>query len=593
MDQDILKRAKYWAESPVFDRQTNEEVKALISANDIRQLTDRFYRDLEFGTGGMRGIMGAGTAMMNIYNIRKASLALALYLKEQYPGKQDLTIAISHDSRLRGREFSQAACEVFAAQGIRSLITKQMRPVPMLSFMVKHYSCQAGVCVTASHNPPEYNGYKVYWSTGGQLVPPHDKNIVAKYMAIDDYGSIPRQEFAAALVSGLVKEIGEELDQSYFAAVHGLSLRPDNYRNFKIVYSPLHGTGIYAVPEALKRFGFSDVMIVPEQREPDGNFPTVKSPNPEDASAMAMALALGKKEGADLVLATDPDGDRIAVITREGDDFIWFNGNQLGCLLIDYVLGSLTANGKLPANGMVIKTIVTTELQRKITESYGVSCEDTLTGFKWICDLIENHENGTYKPQKKFICGGEESYGFLMDTFVRDKDAVMACAIAAEMIAWNKGQGRTMTQVLNSLFTKHNVFQETLLTSTFPGKEGAEKMNKMMENLRANPPRIIAGLNVQAIEDFQLGVRSQPEGNGFRPVKKLTLPRSDVLQFSLGGCSRVSVRPSGTEPKIKYYVSVEEPAKGFVGEDLERAKRRALQQAKAIEQAFVEIAKNG
>jgi phosphoglucomutase len=591
MDSKIAARAKYWAESPVFDAQTNAEIQSLLTAGDERQLTDKFYRDLEFGTGGMRGVMGAGTAMMNIYNIRKASLALADYLLESNPRDKPVTIAISYDSRLRGREFAEAACEVFAARGIRSLITKAMRPVPMLSFMVRHFGCQAGVCVTASHNPPEYNGYKVYWSTGGQLVPPHDGNIVARYGAIQDYGTIPRHDFRKAKEAGLIDEISDELDQAYFAAVAKLSLRPEGRKDFKIVYSPLHGTGIFAVPVALERFGFHNISIVPEQREPDGRFPTVKSPNPEDPAAMVMALALAKKERADIVLATDPDSDRIAVIAREGDDFIWFNGNQLGCLLIDYVLGAATEKGRLTGNDLVIKTIVTTELQRKIASSYGVDCIDTLTGFKWICDLIEEYESGAKKPYKKFICGGEESYGFLMDTFVRDKDAVIACAIASEMVAWNKSKGRTMTAALDALFSKHNVFHESLFTATFPGMEGANKIKKMMSELREKPPTTIAGLQVEAIEDYERGVRSEPRNSKFSVVKKLTLPRSDVLQFSLGGGTRASVRPSGTEPKIKFYVSVEEPAQGLTGKDLQNAKTSAMQRAKAIEEAFVELTK--
>jgi phosphoglucomutase len=529
--------------------------------------------------------------MMNIYNIRKASLALADYLLSERTGSDEIRIAISHDSRLRGREFAEAACEVFAARGIVALLTKEMRPVPMLSYMVRNFHCAAGVCVTASHNPPSYNGYKVYWNTGGQLVPPHDENIVSRYAAIRNYGEIPRLDFRRGVADGLIREVGEELDTSYRRDVASLTLRPEGRKNFKIVYSPIHGTGIFAVPHAMRAFGFDDINIVPEQRDPDGTFPTVKSPNPEDPAAMKMALALGEKLRADVVLATDPDSDRIAVITREGNDFVWFNGNQLGSLLIDYVLCALKEQGRITGNELVIKTIVTTELQRSIAESYGVACEDTLTGFKWICNLVEEYESGKRTPYKKFVCGGEESYGFLMGTFVRDKDAVISCAIAAEMIAWNKSKGRTMTQALDEIFSRHNVFQETLFTSTFPGKEGADHIRSLMARLRSDPPAKIAGFNVDYIDDYEMGVRLERQGGKLRTVKNLTFPKSDVLQFSLGGGSRVSVRPSGTEPKIKYYVSVEEPAKGLKGADLQAAKARALSKAKALEEAFVGLAK--
>lgn len=590
MDTKIKEQAKYWATSSAFDEATNKEVSALLAENNEKELTNRFYRDLEFGTGGMRGIMGAGTAMMNIYNIRKASTALSLYLLEVHPDKKDMKIAISHDSRNRGREFAKASAEVFAAYGIKTLITKEMRPVPMLSFMTRHFNCQAGVCVTASHNPPVYNGYKVYWETGGQLVPPHDQNIISYYKAITDYDGLKTMPYNDALNEGLVEEVGEELDSAYFDKLASLKANDVGRANFKVAYSPIHGTGIYAVPEALKRFGFNHIDIVPEQEKPDGNFPTVKSPNPEDPSALTMALELAKAKGSDLVLATDPDCDRIAFVANEGGEFAWFNGNQMGCLLVDYVLSSKKENGSIPDSPIVIKTIVTTELQNKIAHYYGVDCVDTLTGFKWICNEIESYETGKIKPYKKFVCGGEESYGFLAGDFVRDKDAAISCAIATEMAAWHKSQGRTLTDALNGIFTRHGVYQESLHTLTMEGKEGADHIKAIMETFRNEPPKEIAGVLVKEIHDVKTSLIKNLDGGDYKETGKLSLPTSNVLQFFLVDGSKVSVRPSGTEPKIKFYISVNINELGKKGKDLEALKTQALARVKEIEESFIKLA---
>jgi phosphoglucomutase len=494
---------------------------------------------------------------------------------------------VSFDSRNFSQEFAKAACEVFAAFDITAYVTKELRPVPMLSFMVRHFGCHGGVCVTASHNPPNYNGYKVYWQTGGQLVPPHDKKIIAKYADISDYTKIPHVAYADGLARGLIKEIGAELDDAYFAKVEKLRQR-SGLPQIKIVYSPLHGTGGYPVTESLRRFGFTDVTLVPEQAKPDGNFPTVKSPNPEDVSALEMALALGRKMKADLVLATDPDTDRIGLAYRQGDDLVLPNGNQIACLLTEYVLSTLKEKGELGPDALVIKTIVTTEMMAAIADYYGVACEDTLTGFKWICDLIEQYETGAKKPYKRYVCGGEESYGFLRESFVRDKDGVSSCALVAEMTAYYKQQGRTLSDVLNDLYRRHGVYHEILHTETLPGAEGAHLIDSMMKNLRNRQPTKIAMTNVTKICDLENGAEYIRQGEKFSQSKTLGLPASNVLQFILEDGTKVSVRPSGTEPKIKFYLSVfEKVAPDSDDRHLAQVSDRLGSKGKAIIQDFV------
>ena len=592
IDVVIRERAEYWASAPAFDADTRSEVSALIALNDQKELTDRFYRDLEFGTGGMRGILGAGTARMNIYNVRKATAALASYLKEVFPD-QSLKVAISHDSRRFSRDFAKATVEVLAAYGIKALITRELRPVPMLSFMTRHFGCHAGVCVTASHNPPDYNGYKVYWQTGGQLVPPHDKAIVFRYGEIHNYADIKRLPYEQALSNGLVLEIGEELDEAYFSRVKNLSLRNEGRAGFKIVYSPLHGSGRYPVVEMLKRFGFTDVTLVPEQEKPDGNFPTVAYPNPEDPKAMNMARDLGRKLGADLILATDPDCDRIGMEILVGGDYVRPNGNQIGALLNDFVLRSQSELGRLPKNPLVIKTVVTTDLQADLAQEFGAACDETLTGFKWICQRIEEYENGQRKPYRQFVCGGEESYGFLADSFVRDKDAVITCCIAAEMVAYYKSQGQTIIDALDRMFQKHGVYHETLADITLPGKDGADQIASMMARLRSDPPKTIDGIAVSELKDFETSQVLALGSSGFTKSRSLEFPKSNVLQFVLVDGTKISVRPSGTEPKIKFYVSVKDPsAKGQSGGTLARIKDQCQARAKRIEGIFVNMAKS-
>lgn len=591
-DPAIQERATYWATSSAFDTGTRSEIAALIEAKNNKELSERFYRDLEFGTGGLRGIMGAGTNRMNIYNIRKATTALASYLRELHGPSKELKVALSYDSRHRSREFANAACEVFAAFNIKSLITKELRPTPMLSFMVRHFGCSAGLCITASHNPPEYNGYKVYWETGAQVIPPHDKAIISKYNALTRYEDLKTVDYATGISKGLIQEIGIELDTPYFAKIDQLSLRKEGRDHFKIVYTPLHGSGLYPVTDSLKRFGFRDVLVVPEQRDPNGSFPTVKYPNPEEPEALHLALELAKKENADLVLATDPDTDRIGIIVREKDQFVFFNGNQIGCLLINFYLSGMKETGRMPQSPLVIKTIVTTDLQADLAHEYGAACEETLTGFKWICGLIEEYESGALKPYKQYVCGGEESYGFLADSFVRDKDAVSACCIAAEMVAYYKSKHLTCSEVLEQMFQRHGLYQESLFTITLPGRDGAEAIKRMMGGLRTNTPKTIDGISVKKLRDFETNQEYDLKPNGLNPAGRLTLPKSDVLQFILDDGTKVSVRPSGTEPKIKFYVSVKDPgAKGATVDRVRILQKSAVERLKRIEHEFVKLAK--
>lgn len=584
----IMEKAQYWADSAVFDEKTRSEIKNLIAQDASDDLTDRFYKELEFGTGGMRGIMGAGSARMNIYNIRKATTALAMHIQAAF-SNGPFSVAISYDCRINSQLFAKAAAEVLAAHGIKSFITSQMRPTPMLSYMVRYFKCHAGICVTASHNPSAYNGYKVYWNHGGQLTPPHDEAIVNLYNKISDYSSLTFMPYQEALQKGLACEVLEELDQAYFTSIKELSFHPNKDKSFKVVYSPIHGTGIYAVPAALKLFGVENVSIVKEQEVPDGNFPTVKSPNPEDFEALSMALALAEKEQADLVLATDPDSDRIAVVVRENGKLTAFNGNQLGCLLNEYVLSSSKRLNRLPKNPLVIKTVVTTDLQRDIAEHYGAFCDETLTGFKWICDKIESYETGKLTPYRQFVCGGEESYGFLAGSFVRDKDAIIACGLAAEMTSYYKSLGKNLSDVLDDLYKRHGVYEERLKTFTFPGKKGADTILQMMQNLRQNPPKQIAGLWVEQMVDLEKKLCLTFNKGELAQKAPHPLPKSDVLQFILEGGSKVSIRPSGTEPKIKIYTSYRDGEKDLSGSRLEERKELAKEMALKLESYFLNI----
>lgn len=592
MESEIKAQAQYWSTSAVFDLETRMEIASLLKEGNESELNERFYRNLEFGTGGLRGILGSGTSRMNIYNVRKATQAFANYLNRSFKKLAEKKIAISFDSRRFSREFAEAVAEVMAANGIASYITKELRPTPMLSYMVRHFNCQGGVCITASHNPPNYNGYKVYWETGGQIVPPHDKEIIDEYENIKTYESIRVMSFSEAISKGLVTEVSRELDDTYFEEVAKLCMEKGRGAPIKIVYTPLHGTGTFPVVKGLKIFGFEDVTVVPEQSEPDGNFPTVKFPNPEDPEALKMAIDLGKELGADLIMGTDPDTDRIGIIVKEGDDYTILNGNQIGCLLVDYTLAAYKRAGILPDNGLVIKTIVTSDLQDKIARSYGVDCRETLTGFKWICQLIEDIETGKVKPYQKYICGGEESYGFLAGSFVRDKDAVTACCIAAEMVSFYKDKGLTLSQVLDELYKRHGVYLESLQTITLPGMKGASEIKEIMENLRKHPLKEIAGVKVKEFRDLRSGEEMEYDGKQFSIVRHSSLPCSNVLQFLLEDGSKVSARPSGTEPKIKFYFSVPRDVSPQSSDDeLQQAKDWCKDRISSMEATFSKLFK--
>lgn len=573
LSKNIRETALFWSQSETFDLATRQEIQNLFDSHNDTELTNRFYKDLEFGTGGMRGLMGAGIARFNTYNVRRATQALALYLREIH-GNKDVKIALSYDSRINSRLYAEEACAVLAEHKIHCMITHEMRPVPMLSFMVRHFACDAGICITASHNPAAYNGYKIYWKSGGQLSSPHDKKIFEYYKKLNDYTQLSSASFEKAKTSGFVKEIADELDTAYFKKLKLLSFF-EGHRDLKIVYSPLHGTGIYAVPQALAEFGFHNTSIVEEQSKPDGLFPTVKSPNPEDSSSLEMAMKLGRSLNADIVLATDPDADRLAVVVRENNEWKMFSGNQMGALLFNYVLSMSKLQNRLPSDGFTIKTIVTSELLRKISNHYGLPCEDTLTGFKWICDLVEDYESGKIKPHKTFICGAEESYGFLADSFVRDKDAILSSVIATEMLAYYKNQNKTLSEVLDELYLLHGVYHEHLETLTLPGKEGDEKIRNIMNQLRKNTPKTIAGFPVQLVKDYL-----EPE--------RTSLPVSDVLQFFCDG-ALISVRPSGTEPKIKIYLSTFEPTQNIFQSQLSGIKIKAEKKTESLLTSFLAI----
>jgi phosphoglucomutase len=545
VDPIIVEKAKLWL-GESYDQQTRDAVKNMLE-NDPAELVECFYRDLEFGTGGLRGIMGPGTNRMNKYTVGAATQGLANYLLKSFSGLQEINVAIACDSRNNSQFFARITAEVMAANGIKVFLFDSLRPTPELSFAVRHLGCQGGVMVTASHNPKEYNGYKVYWNDGGQLVPPHDKNVITEVQKISSVNEIKFTGNQDKIVT-----IGNEVDEVYLNNLAGLSLSPEviaRQKDLKIVYSPIHGTGYKLVPEVLKRFGFVNVLSVQEQSVPDGNFTTVHSPNPEEKAAMHLALELAKKTDADLIMATDPDADRVGIGVKDlNGEFVLLNGNQAASLLIYYLIKKWKANGKLQGKEFIAKTIVTSELLKDIAENHGVESFDVLTGFKYIAEIIRKYEG-----EKTFIGGGEESYGYLVGDFVRDKDAVASCAMLAETAAWAKDQGMSMFEMLVNIYHEYGFYLEDLISITKKGKSGAEEIQKMMENYRITPPKEINGIKVVKVKDYKSGKETDLISGG---QKDIDLPKSDVLQFFLEGGSKITVRPSGTEPKIKFYFGV-------------------------------------
>lgn len=545
VDPKIIDKANTWLNGK-YDAETKAVVKNMLE-NDPAELVECFYRDLEFGTGGLRGIMGTGTNRMNKYTVGTATQGLANYLKYSFSTLPEISLAIAFDSRNNSPYFAQIAADVLAGNGIKVFLFESLRPTPELSFAVRYLKCQGGIVITASHNPKEYNGYKVYWNDGGQLVPPHDKNVIDEVYKITNVDDV---KFGND--SPLIVKIGKEVDDVYLSMLKSLSLSPDiiaRQHDLRIVYTPIHGTGALLVPQALSRFGFNAVTTVEKQMIPDGNFPTVLSPNPEEKAAMAMALDKAKEVNADLILATDPDADRVGAGVKDNEgNYILLNGNQSATLLIYYLIKQWKAKGKITGKEFIAKTIVTSELLKDIAVNNGVESYDVLTGFKYIAEIIRKFEG-----IKTFIGGGEESYGYLVGDSVRDKDAVISCCMLAETAAWAKDQGLTMFDLLIDIYKEYGFYLEDLISITKKGKSGAEEIQEMMKNYRINPPKVINGQKVTIIKDYQLQVEKNLSTGSETPI---LLPKSDVLQFFLESGSKITVRPSGTEPKIKFYFGV-------------------------------------
>ncbi len=547
IEQKILERAQIWL-GENFDEETRRQVKEMIE-NNPQEVVESFYQDLEFGTGGLRGIMGVGTNRMNKYTVGMATQGLANYLKKIFPGQKRIKVAIAYDCRNNSPYFAQVTADVFSANGIYVYLFSALRPTPELSFAIRELGCQSGIVITASHNPKEYNGYKAYWEDGSQLIPPHDKNVIAEVQKIT---SVSEVKFMG--VKENIEIIGEEFDRIYLDKVLGLSLSPEaimQHKNMKIVYTPLHGTGGVLVPAALKKYGFENITVVAEQAIYSGDFPTVKSPNPEEPAALEMAIKLAEKSGADLVMATDPDADRVGIAVMDLEaNFILLNGNQTASLLTYYLLYKWQENNKLTGKEFIVKTIVTSEILKDIADKFNVECYDVLTGFKWIAEVIRLNEG-----KKTFIGGGEESYGFMTGDFVRDKDAVSSCALFAETAAWAATKGKSLYELLIDIYLEFGLYKESLISVTKKGKSGSEEIKKMMEVYRSTPPATINGSRVVMIKDYQSLVSKDMTKGKTSPIE---LPKSNVLQFFLEDGSKISVRPSGTEPKIKFYFGVKQ-----------------------------------
>ncbi len=549
LEQIVMSKAQKWLDGD-YDEATKKQVKYLMD-NDMKELTESFYKDLEFGTGGLRGIMGVGTNRMNVYTVGAATQGLANYLKKNFAG-ETVRVAVAHDSRNNSRMFAERVADIFASNGFDVYLFDDLRPTPELSFAIRELKCHSGVVITASHNPKEYNGYKAYWTDGAQVTSPHDVNIIAEVEKITDNSQV-----LTGAAGDRITILGEEFDKIYLDRIkRDVQLSPESVAKFsdmKIVYTPLHGAGMRLVPASLRNFGFTDIIMVPEQAVIDGNFPTVESPNPEERKTMSMAIELGRKEGADLVLATDPDSDRIGVALRNGKgEYVLLNGNETLALLLSYQLTRWAERGELDGGQYVVKTIVTSQMANAVAEHFGVKCYDCLTGFKYIAKIIRENEG-----KAKYIGGGEESFGYLAGDYVRDKDAVSACALAAEAAAWAKDtMGLTLYEWLQQLYVKYGFFREGLVSVVRKGKEGAEEIQRMMVEFRAEPPKALAGSQVVKIRDYKSLEETDLLTGEKTPIEQ---DSSNVLQWITADGSIVSVRPSGTEPKIKFYFGVKEP----------------------------------
>ena len=549
-NQELIKQcesvANVWATSSLYDAETQQAVKAMIESEDKTPLIDSFYRSLEFGTGGLRGIMGPGTNRMNIYTVGAATQGLSNYLNKCFKDLEQIAVVVGHDSRNNSRLFAETSANIFSANGIKVYLFEDMRPTPEMSFAIRHLGCQSGIILTASHNPKEYNGYKAYWDDGAQVLAPHDKGI------IDEVNKVTVADIKFEGNPELIQIVGKEIDDIYLEKVHTLSIDPEcikRQKDLKIVYTPLHGTGATLIPASLKVWGFENVITVPEQMNPDGNFPTVVSPNPENGEALSMALELAKKVDADIVMASDPDADRVGMACKnDKGEWVLVDGNQTCMIFLYYIIMNRKAQGKMQGNEFIVKTIVTTELIKAIAEKNEIKMYDCYTGFKWIARQIRLDEG-----KLQYIGGGEESYGFLAEDFVRDKDAVSACSLLAEICAWAKDQGKSLYDILMDIYMEYGLAVNKTINVVKPGKAGADEIKAMMENFRANRPQSLAGSVVVCTKDYGTLTQYDAEGN----AADLDMPeKSNVLQWYTADGTKVSVRPSGTEPKIKFYIEV-------------------------------------
>jgi phosphoglucomutase len=545
MDAVIQSKIDTWVNGN-FDPETKKEIKRLQNENPD-ELADSFYRNLEFGTGGLRGLMGVGTNRMNKYTVGMATQGFANYLKKCFSG--EIKVAIAHDSRNNSRFFAETTANVFAANGINVFLFEDLRPTPELSFAIRKLKCQGGVICTASHNPKEYNGYKAYWDDGSQLVPPHDKNVIKE---VDKISSADDVNWGSATGQTGITIIGKEMDEAYMEMVKGLSVYPDiisKHKDLKIVYTPIHGTGITLVPPVLKKFGFNNIHIVEEQSKPDGNFPTVVYPNPEESEAMSYGLKLAEKLDADILCGTDPDADRLAIGVKDSNGkWVLMNGNQTAVLAFNYLIEARKTKGIAQPNDMIITTIVTTPMIDGIADKNGLACYRVLTGFKWIAAMIREKEG-----KENYVIGGEESFGLMIGDKVRDKDGISAVALLCEMAAYEKEKGRSLYEKMIDLYVEYGLYKEHLISITKKGMDGQQQIAAMMEAYRKNPPKVINGSDVIKLLDYELQEGRNPQTGEKWPIE---LPKSNVLQFLLKDGSLISARPSGTEPKIKFYFSV-------------------------------------
>ena len=542
----VTQKAEKWL-SPAYDAETQAEVRSMLDNPDKTDLIESFYKDLEFGTGGLRGIMGVGSNRMNIYTVGAATQGLSNYLNKNFKDLQQISVVVGHDCRNNSRKFAEISANIFSANGIKVYLFENLRPTPEVSFAIRHLGCQSGIILTASHNPKEYNGYKAYWDDGAQVLAPHDTGIIDEVNKITSAAEI---KFEAN--PSLIQEIGEDIDKIYLDMVKTVSIDPEAIRrhsDMKIVYTPIHGTGVTLIPRALKMWGFNNIIHVPEQDVVSGDFPTVVSPNPEEPAALSMALEKAKETDAELVMASDPDADRVGIACKDDKgNWVLINGNQTCLMYLYYIITQYNKLGKMTGNEFVVKTIVTTELIKVIADKNNIEMLDCYTGFKWIAREIRLLEG-----KKKYIGGGEESYGFLAEDFVRDKDAVSACCLIAEVAAWAKDNGKTLYELLQDIYVEYGFSKEKGISVVKKGKSGAEEIQQMMTNFRNNPPKEMAGSPIVLWKDYKSLKQTDASGK----VNDIDMPAtSDVLQYFTADGSKVSVRPSGTEPKIKFYVEV-------------------------------------